>query len=360
MRVIKVVAFFIIGLLLVLFALVRMLNFYPNEIQSQKVTCTSKAPLIKQGDEIKILSWNIQYMAGRNYIFYYNTLHKGKDLRPSSEDTKITNQRISKILKLENPDIILLQEVDESAKRTDYENQTDKILRKLPKNTYPCKTEAFYWKSAFVPHPKIMGSVGMKLVVFSKYKIIDSYRHSLPQIPKSWLEQSFYLKRGVLEARLPYRGQKNQYFHVMNTHLSAFAQGTNNMEQQVSRLLEILSKLDAQKSTWIIGGDFNLLSSSIQRNQLPTADKAEYRANTELKPLIEKYQSMPSIKETTGKDMQTWFTYSPNTKQKVKYLDRTIDYIFFSNTVKLGHYYVRSKDTIDISDHMPLVSFFKI
>ena len=360
MQRLKILLISIICLFFVLFGLVRLINFYPDEIQAQKVTCTLEAPLVKKNQEIKVMNWNVQYMAGRNYVFYYETAD-GQDSRPSTQDINITTKRVSKIIELEDPDIILMQEVDDGAARTDYEDQAMKLIKKMSPNKYPCRAEAFYWKSSYIPHPEIMGSVGMKLVTFSKYKITESYRHRLPQIPQSWLEKQFDLKRGVLEVRLPYEDQKKNYFYVMNTHLSAFAQGTDNMEQQVNKILALLSDLDSEQAQWIIGGDFNLLSVSAQRENLSFAShKKSYRKDTELKPLIDKYQMVPTLEEVGGEKMNDWFTYSPNTKKKKKWVDRTIDYLFLSNNIKLDRHYVRFKETIDVSDHMPMVSFLKL
>ncbi len=358
MKFLKIFIVFIAACLL-LVGLIRVINFYPEEMQAQKVVCTSKATLLKRNQKIKVMSWNVQYMAGRNYVFYYDETG-GQDSRPSSKDINITTKRVAELIKQEDPDIILMQEVDDGAARTDYENQTTKLLKQLPPNKYPCRTEAFYWKSAFVPHPNVMGSVGMKLVTFSKYKIIESYRHSLPQIPKSWLEEQFYLKRGILEARLPYEGQKKSYFYVMNTHLSAFAQGTDNMKQQVSKILDIVSGLEIQKARWIIGGDFNLLPVSTQREGLGPIHREVYQEITELRPLVEKYQMIPTLEEVSGKEMHKWFTYSPNTPKKEKSVDRTIDYLFLSDNIQFGRHYLLIEEGLKISDHIPLVSFIKI
>ena len=360
MKSLKILLISIVSLFLVLFGLVRVINFYPDQSQAQKVTCTSEAPLIKKNQELKVMNWNIQYMAGRNYIFYYETA-EAQDTRPSTKEINSTTKKVSEVIELEDPDIILMQEVDDGAARTDHEDQAMKLIKKMSPNKYPCRAEAFYWKSSYIPHPKIMGSVGMKLVTFSKYKITESYRHSLPHMPQSWLEEQFYLKRGILEVRLPYEGQKKNYFYVMNTHLSAFAQGTDNMKQQINKIIALLSDLDAEQAQWVIGGDFNLLPVSAQREKLNLArSNKSYQKNTELKPLIDKYQMVPTLEEVGGKKMHDWFTYSPNTKKKKKWVDRTIDYLFLSDNVRLGRHYVRFKKTLDVSDHMPMISFLKL
>jgi endonuclease/exonuclease/phosphatase (EEP) superfamily protein YafD len=40
--------------------------------------------------------------------------------------------------------------------------------------------------------------------------------------------------------------------------------------------------------------------------------------------------------------------------------DRTLDYIFFADTMTMVNGYVRQADTLAISDHLPLVAEFKL
>jgi len=56
-------------------------------------------------------------------------------------------------------DVVLLQEIDDGAARTDYNDQLARLLPLLPPE-YVCHTTAFYWKAAYVPHPRIHGGAG--------------------------------------------------------------------------------------------------------------------------------------------------------------------------------------------------------
>jgi len=132
-------------------------------------------------------------MAGKNYVFFYDLLdNSGPDGRPSPEDIAKTLKEVARIIQDENPDVILLQEVDDGAKRTDYEDQLASLLPLLPKE-YACYASAFYWKASFVPHPRIMGAAGMKLSTISKYKMTEAVRHQLALIPADPLTQQFNL-----------------------------------------------------------------------------------------------------------------------------------------------------------------------
>ena len=366
MKVLKITLISLISLFIALIIFSRLVNFYPDEIQEEEIVCTKEPPKVKPKKKIKVFSWNVQYMAGKNYVFYYEfkgnkNLNKTKpDKRPSTEDINKTFTKVAEVIKKKDPDILLLQEVDDGASRTDKENQTERLLNLLPKNQYPCYAETFYWKSAFIPHPYIMGSVGMKLVTLSKYKITKATRYSLPLISTNWFFKQFNLKRAILEVILPYNNTSNKHFAVLNTHLSAFAKGTDHMKEQVKKSQQILDKLTSQDTPWIIGGDFNLLPDKLQYNELSKHNQKSYLPNTELALFFEKYQSVPSIQEATGPSREKWYTYIPNRNLPSKGPDRTIDYIFLSKDIRLDKHYVLQKGTLNISDHLPIVIFFNL
>jgi endonuclease/exonuclease/phosphatase family metal-dependent hydrolase len=337
----------IILILIILIALVRLVTFHPLDIQSEPVVCPASALILKTGQKMKILSWNVQY------VFYYDLLdNTGPDERPSSAEITKTIQEVARIIKSENPDIILLQEIDDGAKRTDYQNQANRLLSLLPKE-YNCSASTFYWKAAFVPHPHILGAVGIKLVVFSKYKMNAAVRHQLALIPSSWIKQQFNFKRAVLEIHLPV--DKGNDLVVLDTHLEAFAQGTNTVKKQVNQLQSIIDKLTKEGFPWILGGDFNTLPSEKAYNRLSTAQRRYYNPKSELTPMFAKYQSVPSLAETDGPEFQRWFTQFPNDPSAGK-PDRTIDYYFLSNRIRLNNHYIRQLDTLKISDHMPVIA----
>lgn len=106
-------------------------------------------------------------MAGKNYTFFFED---GADTRPSRQHINLTNAAVARIINDENPDIILLQEMDDGASRTDNQDQLARLLPLISKD-YACSTGAYYWKSDYVLHPAIMSSVGLKLITLSKYKI---------------------------------------------------------------------------------------------------------------------------------------------------------------------------------------------
>ena len=343
----------IIAIILAALAIaVWALTFHPAAVQPASVVCTGQPQTLAPGQTIKILSWNVQYMAGKGYWFFYEG---GTDTAPDDMDTHQTLNQVARVIKAEDPDIVLLQEIDEAAGRTHYADQL-KLLRERLGGRYPCRTEAFYWKADFVPHPDIWGPVGMKLVILSKFRIAKATRHQLPLFPENWVSKQFNLKRALLAARIPYEGTE---MVIMNTHLSAFAQGTNTMQRQVAAVKSILTGHAKAGRPWIIGGDFNLLPPGKAYSELTEQQKSAYRPQTEIKPLFEAFHGIPDPKDLNGPDRQRWFTHFPN-HPEIRAPNKTIDYIFYPDSVKRKSAHVRQADTWSISDHLPVVAEFAL
>ncbi len=202
-----------------------------------------------------------------------------------------------------------------------------------------------------------MGSVGMKLVTLSRYRIRDATRHQLPLLPEDPLRRQFNLRRAVLEARFPVEGGGT--FAALNTHLSAFAQGTRTMEKQVAKVKRIADRLSAKQVPWITGGDFNLLPPGDAYMRLPAAQRISFRPKTEIKPLFDSFRAVPGIKEVNSEDPSDWYTHFPN-DPAFERPNKTIDYLFYSDDLILGDHRIRQDDTWKLSDHLPVIAEFKI
>ena len=328
---------------------------HPKPIQDQPVACPDDAPILKPGQKIKILSWNVQFMAGnKNNHFFFDG---GNDGWPSKETIHQTTSDVVRILRDENPDIIILQEVDDGAKRTHYQDQLETLLKALPET--PCHAQAFYWRAWFVPHPAIMGSVGMKLTIMSKYKISGARRHSLsPITTDNVVMRQFKPKRAVLEAMMPVEGG-NKTLHVMNGHFSAFAQGSDTMERQTRQVWEILRDLEEKGEFGFVAGDFNLIPPGTHA-RLPETAKQKFDPTVyEIAPMFDSYRAIPSYEEIHSTEYEKWLTHI-ETDKKTKLPDKTIDYIFFTKKIGIGSHYVRQKGTSPISDHLPVAAIIAI
>ncbi len=347
----------LVVLVVLLAAAIRLTTFHPPAVANEAVTCPEDAPALESGQSVTVLSWNVQYMAGKDYVFWYDLFDEsGPDQRPSSEAISATFDEVARVIADEQPDIILLQEVDDGAKRTDGEDQLARLLDLLS-GDYACHASAFYWKARFVPHPQILGSVGMKLSTLSRFRIDAATRYQLPQMPSDPLTRQFDIRRAILETHLPVDGGGD--FVVLNTHLDAFAQGTDTMQRQVALTRDHLDDLTDGDTPWVIGGDFNLLPPGRQYDDLTTDQQRYYETDTELAVLTDAYDSVPSLDEANGPDREAWFTHFPN-DPAADGPDRTIDFLFHAPNVTLGDHVVRSRDTLAISDHLPLIATYTL
>jgi endonuclease/exonuclease/phosphatase family metal-dependent hydrolase len=258
-------------------------------------------------------------------------------------------------LSAEDPDFVLLQEVDQLARRTGYLDETRLLQEALPLELRSF-TAADYWRSKFVPHPKVMGSAGTQLVVFSRYQLGQAHRYQLPLRSGNPIEQDFYLKRAILKVEVPFAG--GGPFVILNTHLEAFARGTNIMERQVGKVLAELESLDRENLPWIIGGDFNLLPPG-QRVRLTPKERGSHSDPSAITPVFERYHGVPTLSDSIGANMRDYFTFSQNAGEG-RVPVRTLDYLFPASGVQVLRYEVRQKGTQELSDHFPLVAEFRL
>ncbi len=348
----------ILGLVLFLFAYLWFSAGTWGPVEEEKVTCAPDAPILPREKSFRVLSWNVQYLAGKNYIFFYDIPgNKGPHERPSSADIEATGKEVARVIEAEQPDFVLLQEVDEGAKRTDGEDQTKRIQKELG-HPFPCVTETFYWKAGFVPHPRIMGRVGMKLTTLSRYRLDRARRHALPPIPADPLSMRLGLHRALFEARAPIAGGGS--LALVNTHLDAFAQGTNIMGEQARLTKVLLDSLEKEKTPWILGGDFNLLPPGITLEMLHPIARTYYNKTTEIKPVFDSYRNVIPLSELTGPNRRRHYTLNANSNEIPEKPDRTIDYVFYGSHLEATGGRVRSADTMRISDHLPIVSDFRL
>lgn len=338
--------------MLLLAATVWLTTFHPAPIEDEVVDCPDDAPTLQPGQSVSVLSWNVQYMAGKDYVFFYDLLDgSGPDERPSAEAITQTFDEVARVITEESPDVILLQEVDDGAARTDGEDQLARLLELLP-GDYACSASALYWQAAWVPHPRILGSVGMKLSTITRYRIDEATRYALPVIPADPLTEQFGLKRAILDVRMPVEGGEDLV--TFNTHFDAFAQGTDTMQRQVAIARDLLDQTTAAGNPWLFGGDLNLLPPGGQYDALGPPQQAYYEPDSELAVLTDAYPVVPSVEEANGPDAEEWFTHLPN-DPAVSAPDRTIDFVFLSPLLGLGDHEVRGDDTLDISDHLPVI-----
>jgi endonuclease/exonuclease/phosphatase family metal-dependent hydrolase len=350
-------ALFLALLALFMGGLIYEVTWHPARHERMPVSCNAKdvaPPTLVPGQALKVRTWNIQYLAGKRYVFWYDMADgSGPDERPTPEDIAYNLDEVARVLRDEQPDIVLLQEVDDGAKNTDYVNQLA-LLQERVTDLYPCSTEAFYWKSDFVPDSHIYGSVGTKLATLSRFQIDKAERLQLPSPDGNVIGRQFEPKRALLVSYLPMNNGK--HLAVVNTHLGDFKPGDDTVQRQVAATTQLLNAFEQAGTPWISGGDFNLLPQG-QYQRLSAAQREHYAPDSELHTLWDQYPMIPSNEDVNGDEPRKWYTRFPN-DPRVSGPDRTQDYLFYSPTLKRINAQVRQADTLLISDHLPVIARF--
>jgi endonuclease/exonuclease/phosphatase family metal-dependent hydrolase len=334
------------------YLLSRFLNYHPRAVETMKVHNCGGAPVLSPGQTIKVITFNAQFFAGTRYNFFYDG---GPDTLVDPDDVYTTISRFAEFVTEERPDFLLLQEVDSRARRTGYLDEVGLLRDALPIDLRNYVT-ADYWRSRFVPHPKIWGAASTKLAIFSRYRLAGARRYRLPLRPGNPIANDFNLKRAILEVEIPSRD--GGVLAMLNTHLDAFPNGTDIMDRQVDKLHRFLAHLDQQNRPWIIGGDFNLLPPG-QRARLPFETRERYSEPSAITQIYRSYQGVPTVHDATASAMDQFFTYTMRTESK-RIPARTLDYLFAAPSVSVEKYGVRQNGMLDLSDHLPVVAEFRL
>ncbi len=134
---------FFIALFILMFVAVATLwlrAFKPLPEQFASVYCDGPQSSWASSMPLKVMSFNVQYMASKNYVFFYDidtndsarveaVLDSGKTVAsyPSKEDVTWTLNQVAQLIAAEDPDVVMLQEV----------NGLIAITMKLFSNNYP-------------------------------------------------------------------------------------------------------------------------------------------------------------------------------------------------------------------------------
>lgn len=232
----------------VLFLFISYISEYrPKERQE---IYTSPLPPPPVPDTLTIVTWNIGYAGlGDNMDFFYDG---GRCIRDSKERSGQNLQRIISVLDSLDADIILLQEVDISSRRSYRTNQRKVINEAL--GTYH-DYFALNYRVLFVPIParSPIGKVKSGMLMLTRYEPVDVVRYDYPSRFR-FPERMFNLKRGLLSAR--FTTQQGDTLMINNTHNTAYDDGEMRTEE-MKFLGTLLLEASAKGTRSITGGDWN-------------------------------------------------------------------------------------------------------
>ena len=204
------------------------------------------------GQIFSFLIWNIGYAGlGKESDLFHDG---GKMVvTPKAAVEKNLEGVKNLMVKMQNVDFFLLQEVDKNSRRSYHKNQVGYLSEGLKDYNY---TFATNYNAAFIPYPfaQPYGKVLSGLTTFSRYMPKESFRYALPS-EYSWPVSMFFVKRCFLIQR--YEVSSGKELVVINTHKSAYDTGGKVKKHQMLELKKIILAEYEKGNYVVVGGDWN-------------------------------------------------------------------------------------------------------
>jgi endonuclease/exonuclease/phosphatase family metal-dependent hydrolase len=200
---------------------------------------------------IRVMTYNVKYGGARLRFFW--ECNGDRYLMTADEVNRHLDAMADRI-RTEDPDVILLQEVDTwKSKRVAWVDQVQGLLDRVGLNY---GAYASQWKADYVPTDGL-GPVDSGNAILSRWPITSAVRHALAlETDISSLERYFYLKRNILETRVAIPGVGE--VAVVNLHAEAFSKdGTK--KKHIDAFKALLDGIDATGTPLVGGGDFNAI-----------------------------------------------------------------------------------------------------
>ena len=300
-----------------------------------------EAKVLSTGEQVRIVTWNLGFGAlGDNADFF---MDGGKMVYPADESRvkENLNAFVSEV-DLQDPDIVMFQEIDIDSDRSYRINQTE-YFDNLGFNN---KTFAYNFKVAFAPYPiPPMGKIDSGIATYSKYPVSSSERISLP-CPFSWPVRISNLKRCILVTRIPVEGGKELV--ILNFHLEAYDDGEGKTAQ-AKMLMNILEEENAKGNYVIAGGDFNQTFSTID-NKFPVLPEQWQPGVMDVNPYTDDWQFLMS--EDVPSCRSIYAPLAGNDPSSLQYY--IIDGFIISSNIRVDSYCVNDLGFAN-SDHNPQI-----
>ncbi len=224
-------------------------EYRPKE--KTRLFSSSVADTLSTGVSYSSLIWNIGYAGlGENMDFFYDG---GGNVRDTRENVIRNVDAISRFLSSNDTvDFILLQEVDQSSKRSYRINQLHFFDSLLFDHT---GFLGINYQVGFVPVPvnDPLGKVKSGIVTFSAKAPLEVIRYAF-NANYSWPKRLFMLKRCFLVTTFPVMNGKE--LSVINIHNSAYDDGTLRANQ-LALLNEYALDQYTKGNYILVGGDWN-------------------------------------------------------------------------------------------------------
>ena len=323
-------------------------------------------------ERLKVMTWNIRYGAARIPWFEDSC---GDRVHMTESEVTSHLDSIAAYINADTIDILLLQEVDVSSKRSAYIDQVQYLLEKTHFNY---AVYGSMWKSDIIPSGGL-GKVDVGVAILSRWKLSEAERIQLPlREDQKFYEKYFYLRRCMVKAKLDIPGWDDLY--AIDIHAASFS--TDDTKQKhIIKYKNVLDDLTNLDFHFVTGGDLNAIppeADSLDYCMEDQCTQDEYQWHTSNDPAhyhrkgsyynnfeaLGEYPSEPNLltiiydqyhSGITDKNDVRNFTYgarNDNNPDK-EYLDRKLDYLF----TNYHDGFVSGKTHQDaklFSDHIPV------
>jgi endonuclease/exonuclease/phosphatase family metal-dependent hydrolase len=334
-RPLRLALFLLAAILVLLLALAYGLAWRPAAREAATISCDARAPVLQPGQALKVMTWNVQYLGG--------SPHDPRYARADGDDDQaMPLEAVMRVLREEQADIVLLQELQGGSAQQDQLALLQSRLSAL----YPCSSQAPYWKAGLIAPWQANGSADLKLGTLSRYRLSRAERLQLPRMPTNPLQQPFEPQRMLLVSYLAVRG--GGQLAAINSQLDSSIEGDDTQRRQLAMTIRLLQRLQNQGTPWLLGVDLNPLPPK-QHRQLTPAVRRRGETAGELTRLASRYPMIPSLEQANGPQQATWYTHFGKE-------GRTLDYLFHSPRLTPLDARARQHDTRGISAHRPLLA----
>jgi len=344
----------------------------------------SKSNATYDSGNVKVVTWNIRFGIAR-FPFFGDSC--GDDVILDDDTIEKNMAAIADSLNAIDADIVLLQEVDVSSKRTGYMDQVQYLLDNTNLN-YGCY--ASMWKADYIASDGI-GRIDAGNAILSKYELTDAERIQLRlRTDQDGLTQYFYLRRNIVKAKIPALTQGAKDFYAVDIHATAFA--TDDTKQQhIDKYVETLAEIQSSGDYFVTGGDLNSVppgsefdyclldmcpdekyedenGNEIDYHSIDSLTSGPHKEGAyfnnfdgERDILLPLYEAYDAAIDSDDANLPIHLTHGPSTSYEmndIKY-DRKLDYLFtngiWENTLSKTH-----QAAWELSDHLPVSAVLNV
>lgn len=237
-------------------------DYHPQDLLSIE-THNNPKNAVEKASDINVMTWNIGYAGLDQTQDFF--MDGGKKSKPDSIDRVKSNlEELTQLIKLQNADVLMLQEVDVNSART-YEVDELKYLTSHL-DTFG-NSFAYNYKVKYVPVPfPPLGKIEAGQVTLTAFESVESLRLALPG-QYAWPKSLVMLDRCALVNYIKIKGSDEKLV-IINVHLSAYDDGSIR-EQQMAYVRAFI-KAEYEKGNYVVlGGDFNQTFDFIPDSRFP-------------------------------------------------------------------------------------------